>query len=49
VREIEEEQSISMTTIISIKKEEYMILFLKEKKDEPKPINEHQQRQPLNS
>jgi hypothetical protein len=38
-----------MTKVIINEKEEYMILFLKDIKDESKPIKEHPQRQPLNS
>jgi hypothetical protein len=39
--EIKKEQSISIIKVIFKKKEEYMILFLKNIKDESKPIKEH--------
>jgi hypothetical protein len=39
--EIKEEQSISIIKITIRDKEEYMILFLKDKKNESKPNNEH--------
>jgi hypothetical protein len=39
-REIKEEQLINMIAITSIEEEEYMVLFLKDTKDESKPIKE---------
>jgi hypothetical protein len=41
VWEIEKEQLISMIKVIIKNEEKYMILSLRDKKDEPKPINEH--------
>jgi hypothetical protein len=41
VREIKKEQLISMIKIIIRDEEEYVILSLEDKKDEPKPINEY--------
>jgi hypothetical protein len=47
-REIEKEQSINMTAVTSIKEKEYVVLSLKDTKDESKPIEEPQQGQPSN-
>jgi hypothetical protein len=40
MREIKEEQLISIIIITSKKEEEYIVLFLKDMKDEFKPIKE---------